>query len=87
MSMRKSDIMRTEFIGLEAEVLSAPCYKGISGTVLDETKNVFVIGSAEKARMVPKKGNEFAFTYNEKIIVIKGSEILYRPEDRIKKIR
>jgi ribonuclease P protein subunit POP4 len=37
--------------------------------------------------MVPKKGNEFRFTHEGKHIDITGSEILHRPEDRIKKVR
>jgi len=87
MNMRKSDLMRNEFIGLDVEVLSAPCYEGIIGTVLDETKNTFIIGSAGTERMVPKKNNEFAFTYEGSRFVINGSEVLHRPEDRIKKVR
>jgi ribonuclease P protein subunit POP4 len=87
MKMRRSDLMRMELIGLDAEVLSAPCYAGISGKVLDETKNTFVIGSAGAEKMIPKNGNEFAFTYEGSRFVIKGSEVLHRPEDRIKKVR
>jgi len=87
MNMRKSDIMRMEFIGSEAEVLSASCYAGINGTIMYETKNTFVIGSAGTEKMVPKHGNEFALTYEGERFVIRGSEVLHRPEDRIKKVR
>ena len=79
--------MRMEFIGLDAEVLSAPCYAGISGTILYETKNTFVIGSTGTEKIIPKSNNEFAFTYEGEIFVVKGSEVLHRPEDRIKKVR
>ena len=85
--MKKSDIMRTEFIGMDVEVLSAPCYAGLSGVISDETKNMFTILSLGNEKMVPKSGNEFRFTYKGNEIVIKGSEILHRPEDRIKKVR
>ena len=81
------NIMRMEFIGTEAEVLSAPCYAGIRGKILDETKNTFIIGSAGTEKMIPKHGNEFALTYEGRTFVIKGSEVLHRPEDRIKKVR
>jgi ribonuclease P protein subunit POP4 len=37
--------------------------------------------------MVPKPGNEFRFTYEGRTIDIIGSKIVYRPEDRIKKVR
>ncbi|MCL2142694.1 MAG: ribonuclease P protein subunit [Methanomassiliicoccaceae archaeon] len=85
--MKRSDLMRMEFIGLEAEVLSAECYAGIKGIVTDETMNTFVIGPADSAKIIPKRGNEFAFTYDGERYVIKGSEVLHRPEDRIKKVR
>lgn len=85
--MRRSDFMRTELIGLDVEVLSAPCYSGISGVVVDETKNTFTIDSAGTERMVPKPGNEFRFTCEGSQFVIKGTEIQHRPEERIKKVR
>jgi ribonuclease P protein subunit POP4 len=37
--------------------------------------------------MVPKRGNEFEFTFESKRFRVLGSEIQHRPEDRIKKIR
>jgi ribonuclease P protein subunit POP4 len=86
--MKKRDIMRSEFIGLDVEVLSAPCYAGLCGIVIDETKNTVTIRSpGANDKMVPKNGNEFRFTYEGSNIVVKGSDILFRPEDRIKKVR
>jgi ribonuclease P protein subunit POP4 len=84
--MKDMDVYRTELIGLDVEVLSEP-FSGISGRVVDETKNTFTIESAGTERMVPKPGNEFRFTYEGKTIDIIGSRIVYRPEDRIKKVR
>ena len=78
--------MRSEFIGLDVVVLSAP-FSGISGKVVDETKNTFTISSAGTERMVPKPGNEFRFIKEGKHTDIKGIEIQHRPEDRIKKVR
>ncbi len=43
--MKDNLFIRTEFIGLDVEVLSTP-YSGISGKVVDETKNTFTIDSA-----------------------------------------
>ena len=84
--MKDNLFIRTEFIGLDVEVLSTP-YSGISGKVVDEPKNTFTIDSAGTERMVPKPGNEFRFTYEGRTIDIIGSEIMHRPEDRIKKVR
>ncbi len=84
--MKDTLFIRTELIGLDVEVLSAP-YSEISGKVVDETKNTFTIESAGTERMVPKPGNEFRFTYEGKEFVVKGKDIQHRPEDRIKKVR
>ena len=84
--MKDMDVYRTELIGLDVEVLSEP-FSGISGRVVDETKNTFTIESAGTERMVPKPGNEFRFTYEGKEFVVKGKDIQHRPEDRIKKVR
>ena len=40
--MKDTLFIRTELIGLDVEVLSAP-YSEISGKVVDETKNTFTI--------------------------------------------
>ena len=84
--MKDTLFIRTELIGLDVEVLSAP-YSEISGKVVDETKITFTIESAGTERMVPKPGNVFRFAYEGRTIDIIGSEILHRPEDRIKKVR
>lgn len=77
--------MRTEFIGMDVEVISAGC--PMRGVIVDETKNTFTVESAGTDRMVPKMGNEFRFTYNGQEIIVRGSEILHQPENRIKKVR
>ncbi len=84
--MNRTDFMRSELIGLDVSVLSKP-FSGISGRVVDETKNTFTIESAGTERMVPKSGNEFRFTYQNEQIDIEGSKLLHRPEDRMKKVR
>ncbi len=80
--------MRMEFIGLEVEVSSPKggCVN-FTGIIVDETKNTFVIKRGDKELTVPKQANEFLFTYLGNKIMIDGSEIQHRPEDRIKKIR
>lgn len=85
--MNKGDFMRGEFIGLDVEVLSVSCYSGLSGVVVDETKNTFTIDSDGIEKMIPKSGNEFKFTYEDRKFVVKGTDIQFRPEDRIKKVR
>jgi ribonuclease P protein subunit POP4 len=80
--------MRGEFIGLEVEVSASP-HPGymMSGMVVDETRNTFVIRRDGKDRVIPKAMNEFTFTYEGEKVKVTGSEVQYRPEDRIKRIK
>jgi ribonuclease P protein subunit POP4 len=87
MRVDKRDLMRSELIGLEVEVLPNPGCGNVRGTVVDETKNTFVIRTTAHEVTIPKPTNEFLFTYQGEKFQIHGSEIQHRPEDRIKKIR
>ncbi len=80
--------MWSEFIGREIRVIRAthPGYEGIRGIVEDETKNTLVI-RGKKRYVVPKKGCVFAVRFDGKEIKIDGLKIVFRPEDRIRKIR
>jgi ribonuclease P protein subunit POP4 len=79
-----------EYIGLEVEIAdsSSPERIGISGLVVDETKNAFKIEKKNgKEVVIPKKGAKFLFRKGEKTFLVEGSKILYSPEERLKKIK
>ncbi len=78
--------MRSELIGLYVEVRSSG-QGAFEGTVVDETKNTFTIRRQDREVVVPKDHSEFQFTYQGEKVLLQGSEIQFRPEDRIKKIR
>ena len=82
------DIIREEFIGLEAEVVASchPGYVGIRGRVIDETRNMFIIEHGGRRKMVPKAVCTFHFTFPDGTVVeIEGHLLVGRPEDRLKK--
>ena len=55
---------------------------------VDETKNTFIIETDDgKQKKIAKKTAKFEFNIEGKKIIIDGSKIVYRPEDRIKKVR
>ncbi|MCD6367930.1 MAG: ribonuclease P protein subunit [Candidatus Aenigmarchaeota archaeon] len=85
----KKNLIRHEFIGLEIKVIESKNKNlvGISGKVIDETKNTIKIESRDKKeKIIPKNGNVFEFTLpRNKRVTICGDEIRVRPEDRIKK--
>jgi ribonuclease P protein subunit POP4 len=82
------DIVRGEFIGAEGKITEsrhADCV-GISGEVINETKNTFTILHAGKAKGVMKDSAVFRFKFSDGTIVeIDGKLLMGRPEDRLKK--
>ena len=81
-------ILQHEFIGLDAKVVRSthPDYVGITGKVIDETRNTLVIRHKNKDKVVVKNTAVFHFTLPDGTIVeIEGNAIVGRPEDRLKK--
>lgn len=83
------NLKRHEFIGLNVRVAEAPnpSLIGIKGTVVDETRNLLIIKDEKKERKIPKEKTEIEIEVGNEKIVIKGKEIIGRPEDRIKRTR
>jgi len=81
-------ILQHEFIGLDAKVVRSthPDYVGITGKVIDETRNTLVIRHKNKDKVVIKNTAVFHFILSDGTIVeIEGNAIVGRPENRIKK--
>lgn len=81
------NIVRHELIGLEVKVSASsnPYLKGISGIVIDETKNMLIVeGRDGKIRRIPKSCCKFKFKLPTRIIVeVDGKLLVGRPEDRL----
>ena len=83
-----SSIVQDEFIGLEARVVKSSNLGlvGISGKVVDETRNTFTILQDGAQKVVVKDTSVFGFVMPDGTVVeIDGKAIIGRPEDRIKK--
>jgi ribonuclease P protein subunit POP4 len=83
-----ADIINGEFIGTDGRVVgsSHSDYVGISGKVVDESKNTFTILHAGKAKNVVKEAAVFRFRFSDgSIVEIDGKLLVGRPEDRLKK--
>ena len=87
--MDEKTLAKDEFIGLHVKIAdcSDPSWKGQNGLIVDETKYTFLIEIDDKQKMIAKKTAIFKFDIDGKKIIIDGSKIMYRPEDRIKKVR
>ena len=81
-------IVQQELIGLNAKVVrsSHPGYVGITGEVVDETRNTILILHKNRKKTIIKNTTVFNFTMSDGTIVeIDGKAIIGRPEARIKK--
>jgi ribonuclease P protein subunit POP4 len=82
------DVVRCEFIGTQAKIhrSSHPENIGISGRVVDETRNTFSILQKTKCKIVAKQSSVFCFKFSDGTVVeIDGRILVGRPEDRLKK--
>ncbi len=81
-------IVQHEFIGLETNVIksSNPHVVGITGRVVDETRNTLTILHNGERKVVIKDTAVFDFVMLDGTVVeLDGKVIMGRPEDRIKK--
>ena len=81
-------IVQHEFIGIEAKVVhsSNPDLVGITGKVVDETRNTFTISHNGEKKVIIKDTAVFEFAMPDGTVVeLDGKVIMGRPEDRLKK--
>jgi ribonuclease P protein subunit POP4 len=82
------DIIQYEFIGTEAEVFKSkdPGCVGISGKIVDETRNTLTILHEGKRKRIIKASAAFHFKFSDGTVVeIDGKLLTGRPEDRLKR--
>ena len=80
------NILAHELVGLDVLVADAsnPSHRGISGHIVDETKNMLMIKTASGIRKVPKQHSIFRLTLPEnRVVEIDGSAVMLAPEKRI----
>jgi ribonuclease P protein subunit POP4 len=89
MNLTKDNIYKHEFVGLTARVIAATDQNwiGRSGPIVDETKNTFKLEIDGKEKMLPKYQTVLAIKINEKVYKVDATQLRFRPEDRIKKVR
>lgn len=82
------NLVRHELIGLKVKVVDSSNKKnvGISGKIIDESRNVIVIEKTKgKEVKLAKEYNVFVFNLGKQKVRIEGKILVARPEDRIKK--
>jgi RNase P/RNase MRP subunit p29 len=81
-----SELLKRDLIGLKAKVISSPCqpYRGMGGTVIDETKNMLILSTDRGVKKVPKKAASFLIKLEGfPPIRVEGWRLIGRPEDKI----
>jgi ribonuclease P protein subunit POP4 len=82
------DIIRCEFIGTEVQIAKSSHHGnvGMSGKIVDESRNTFTLLCEGKRKTVVKDSSVFRFEFPDRTIVeIEGRLLAGRPEDRLKK--
>ena len=89
MKIQPADIVRSELIGLEAEVTQASNESliGLRGLIIDETKNTLSIEREGVEKKVIKSQVMLNILFDGQTFQIDGKVLVGRPEDRLKKIR
>jgi ribonuclease P protein subunit POP4 len=83
-----SEIIKDEFIGTTGSIVQSSNvgYVGISGEVIDESKNTFTIVQHGQAKNIIKDVAVFHFRFSDGTVVeIDGKLLTGRPENRLKK--
>jgi ribonuclease P protein subunit POP4 len=89
MTITKANIHKHELIGLSAQIIASEDknFIGISGKIIDETKNTFILDTKKVEKTIQKQGTKLALKIGDEHVKIDASKLRFRPEDRIKKAR
>lgn len=87
MAYNNKNIVINELIGLKTKVVKSldKEQQGITGTVIDETKNTLVVETIEGKKSIIKRISTFIFYSGRNSFTVKGEEINFRPHERIER--
>ena len=87
MDYTNRNIVLHELIGLRVRVVKSLDKKqvGLSGLIIDESKNTFSIQTPKGIKRAVKKISSFRLYSGRKSFVVEGNEICFRPYERIEK--
>jgi ribonuclease P protein subunit POP4 len=87
--MEPDAITTDELIGRPVTIIECtdPTWVNQTGIIIDETQHTFLIETKTKQKRIAKQTATFAFEYQGRKTIVKGTRLMYRPEERIKKTR
>lgn len=80
------NVVRHELIGLDVLVVGAsnPASIGITGQIIDETRNMLIVNTRTGIKKIPKETGVFRITLPDGIVVdVRGSALVMAPEKRV----
>lgn len=79
------NIPKHELVGLKTIISDSPNKQiiGLYGTIVDETKFMFIINTKKGFKMIPKKHNTWKFLVNNKETTLSGALFEKRSFDRL----
>ena len=82
----KENITAHELIGLKTKIVKGTekSRTGLSGMIVDETKNLIIMETESGIKRIPKAESVFQIALGNEKVEVEGKSILARPEDRIK---
>jgi ribonuclease P protein subunit POP4 len=86
--LRPENLARHELIGLTVKVAGStnPSLAGLSGKIVDETRNTFLIETERGTKRIPKAVASLTFTLPDgQKARVSGSILISQPENRINK--
>ena len=88
-SKASHDAGKEEIIGRNVTVESStdPTLVGLSGEVMDETMKTLTVRTDRGTAVVAKDTVTLAFDLEGRRVEVDGRTLMFRPEDRIKKVR
>jgi ribonuclease P protein subunit POP4 len=87
MYVTPENILRHELIGLRLKIMQTRnrSIRGISGVVIDESKNMLTLSKGERKLLIPKTAGTFRFKLSNGCLVdVDGTRLVGRPESRLK---
>jgi ribonuclease P protein subunit POP4 len=82
------NLARQELIGQKVTVDDStnPCLTGLSGKVVDETRNTFLLETERGTKRIPKSNTSLIFTLPDgRRVRVAGSILISQPENRTNK--
>jgi RNase P/RNase MRP subunit p29 len=79
------DLLRQEFIGYNAMIISPGIRKPVKGRIVDETRNMIRLETGGRELSISKKGSRITLSLSDGEVEVLGDWIVGSPADRIKK--